>query len=401
MEAFGRVAIKEPAMINLASGKRYLWPLVILAVLICVAIPAGAQTVSGTFKVVCIADRNATEIRHQKGCVSTIPRLSFGDEVTLAVEHASNVTFDDSGEPNPTDLVLFLDGKALPGTNASVGLSQTDEDDVTTTLLTYRIIRDLTSQTARKNWKEVLVAANTGRRLALSTGLESGPAAQSRAVTEFIAVRSGRLVWWFIVAVVGLLVFFWMAGWTGALRDKEPSGPIKNPTDRAFSLSRVQMALWTILTIYAYLYIWMLTGEYLATIPASVVGLMGITLATYGSAAAVDASNVQTNKEKLKEAKQKDAAKPHDPDLKDEVEKLEARTTVCKTEGFFRDITTSADGASIHRLQFIFWTLALAVVFVTTVWKTLAMPDFDATLLGLMGITSGTYVGLKIPEKKV
>jgi hypothetical protein len=52
-------------MINLASGRRYLWPLVILAVLIWVAIPAGAQTVSGTFKVVCIADRNATEIRHQ------------------------------------------------------------------------------------------------------------------------------------------------------------------------------------------------------------------------------------------------------------------------------------------------------------------------------------------------
>jgi hypothetical protein len=47
-----------------------------------------------------------------------IPRLSFGDEVTLAVEHASNVTFDDSGEPNPTDLVLFLDGKAMPDFDA-------------------------------------------------------------------------------------------------------------------------------------------------------------------------------------------------------------------------------------------------------------------------------------------
>jgi hypothetical protein len=28
------------------------------------------------------------------------------------------------------------------------------------------------------------------------------------------------------------------------------------------------------------------------------------------------------------------------------------------------------------------------------------MPDFDATMLGLMGITSGTYVGLKVPENK-
>ena len=28
------------------------------------------------------------------------------------------------------------------------------------------------------------------------------------------------------------------------------------------------------------------------------------------------------------------------------------------------------------------------------------MPDFDSTLLTLMGISGGTYVGLKIPEKQ-
>jgi hypothetical protein len=28
----------------------------------------------------------------------------------------------------------------------------------------------------------------------------------------------------------------------------------------------------------------------------------------------------------------------------------------------------------------------------------LAMPEFSATLLGLMGLSAGTYVGLKIPE---
>jgi hypothetical protein len=27
------------------------------------------------------------------------------------------------------------------------------------------------------------------------------------------------------------------------------------------------------------------------------------------------------------------------------------------------------------------------------------MPVFDTTLLGLMGLSAGTYVGLKIPEK--
>lgn len=344
----------------------------LFAVLLWPAGTARAQTASGTFKVVCIADRNASDLTHQKACIHSITQLRFGDDVTLAVEHAPNATFDDTGEPNPADLVLFLDGRPLPGTHARVGPGQTDEDDVTTTLLTYRVTRDLTTAAARQNWKEVLVAANSGQPLAISTGLENGPAAQSRESVEFIVFRAGRLVWWFVAAVAGLVVFFVVAARTGALRDKEPAGPeVTKPTERAFSLSRCQMALWTILTVYAYLFIWFLTGEYKATIPQSIVGLMGISLATFGTAAAVDAEKAQRN-----------------------------RATVCKSEGLFKDLTTSAAGASLHRLQFEIWTLALAVVFVVTVWQTLAMPNFDATLLALMGATSGAYAGLKLPEQK-
>jgi hypothetical protein len=347
--------------------------LVALAVLLGLSSSVGAQTVSGTFKVVCLADPAAAEIRNRKACLSKTPRLSFGDTLTLAVEHAPEVSFDDADEPNPADLVLFLSGKPLPGTHPSVGRSQLDGDGVTTTLLSFRITRDLTSQSARKNWKEVIVAARAHERLTVSAGLENGPAAQSRAEVDFVVIRGWRLLGWGVAFVAGLVIFFSIAARTGALRDKEPAGTdIAKPYDRAFSLSRTQMALWTILALFAYLYIWFLTGEYNATIPASVVGLMGITLTTYGAAAALDKNKAQT----------------------------QANTTVCKSEDFFSDITTSAEGASLHRLQFIFWTLALAVVFVVTVWNTLAMPDFDATLLGLMGLTSGTYVGLKVPEKK-
>src|SRR6266516_853938 len=226
MEAFGRVARRGCTMMNRTSGKRYLRALTALTALLSGLKVAGAQTISGTFKVVCIADPKATEITHQKECVQTIPRLSFGDEVTLAVEHAPDVDFDDVGEPNPAELVLFLNGKPLPATRARVGVSQTDEDDVTTTLLTYRVTRDLTSQMARKNWKEILVAAMTGGRLSVSTGLEGGPAAQSGAEVEFVVLRSERLFLWFGVAVAGLVVFFLIAARTGALRDKEPAGNV-------------------------------------------------------------------------------------------------------------------------------------------------------------------------------
>jgi hypothetical protein len=42
------------------------------------------------------------------------------------------------------------------------------------------------------------------------------------------------------------------------------------------------------------------------------------------------------------------------------------------------------------------WTVILGFVFIASVWSDLTMPDFSPTLLGLMGISSGTYVGFKL-----
>jgi hypothetical protein len=46
------------------------------------------------------------------------------------------------------------------------------------------------------------------------------------------------------------------------------------------------------------------------------------------------------------------------------------------------------------------FTAVLGFVFLYTAWATLTMPDFPATLLTLQGITAGTYLGFKIPEKQ-
>ena len=45
------------------------------------------------------------------------------------------------------------------------------------------------------------------------------------------------------------------------------------------------------------------------------------------------------------------------------------------------------------------WTIVLVITFIHGVLHTFAMPDFDAMTLGLMGISSGTYVGFKFGEK--
>ena len=51
----------------------------------------------------------------------------------------------------------------------------------------------------------------------------------------------------------------------------------------------------------------------------------------------------------------------------------------------------------MHRLQVLLWTFVLGVVFVASVAHVLSMPEFNTTLLALMGISGATYLGFKMP----
>ena len=44
-------------------------------------------------------------------------------------------------------------------------------------------------------------------------------------------------------------------------------------------------------------------------------------------------------------------------------------------------------------------TVILGVMFIIHVITTLTMPEFNGSLLTLMGIAGGAYVGFKVPEK--
>ena len=64
------------------------------------------------------------------------------------------------------------------------------------------------------------------------------------------------------------------------------------------------------------------------------------------------------------------------------------------------DLLAENDVITFHRFQIFVWTLVLGIMFVSNVYSELAMPQFSATLLGLLGISAGTYVGFKIPEQR-
>lgn len=72
-----------------------------------------------------------------------------------------------------------------------------------------------------------------------------------------------------------------------------------------------------------------------------------------------------------------------------------------QSEAWFIDILSDANGVSLHRFQLFAWTAVLGIVFMFASYRNLAMPVFDTTLMGLLGLSAGTYLGLKIPEATV
>jgi hypothetical protein len=87
------------------------------------------------------------------------------------------------------------------------------------------------------------------------------------------------------------------------------------------------------------------------------------------------------------------------------IEKITAisryRKLTSQSKGWLLDILSDANGVSFHRFQLFSWTLILGGVFAVTTYGELNMPGFDTTLMGLLGLSAATYLGLKVPEPSV
>ena len=70
------------------------------------------------------------------------------------------------------------------------------------------------------------------------------------------------------------------------------------------------------------------------------------------------------------------------------------------SQGFWKDIVSDKTGrVALDRLQMVVWSVLLGGLYLHSVLVYVTMPDFSATLLGLMGLSSGTYVGFKMPAR--
>jgi len=355
------------------------------------------------------------------GVVKEIRRLKRGLNTgfELVVENAPLSGID--GRTNKW--VLYFDGLPIQNMSPSIpiasAMSPRDGSIVRTgplTVFQFEFSHDAANQT----WRQLFAQAGFARKSAITVGPVTGSV---EIVPEFVAFKTLMipglrigLAAAFYGALVGLGVC--LARRTKLL--KEDGGRGKD----VFSLGRTQMGFWFFLVLGAYLFIGVMTGTWVGTIGTQALALMGISATTGIAAAAISSEKRQ---QVVSAPAQVDVlgaqqivlqAAIANPSNTDNVPVLMEQLKAAGTEraqllarrapsfpitlkglGFWRDLVSDADGIALHRFQVIVWTMVLGAIFLIRVATDLVMPELDPTTLALMGISSGTYLGFKFPEK--
>ena len=308
-----------------------------------------------------------------------------------------------------TKLELALNGNLLKGVYPKPHVAGAES-------LEFYVVRTADN---RATWNVLLSKAGWDQSMTVSVGPDNGTTlfAQTASPIVFHVLPAKRWVWAGVI-FLGVLV-------VGFLILAVKSNIVRDPADLgadfgSFSLARSQMAWWLFIVVGSYGYIFAITGD-IDTITQGVLVLIGIS-AGAGLGAMVMDGNKQTQRKTLEteqatlateitQLTAQIAGAPVNVDqLKATLAQKQARAAeipallknlpepTAKSRGFLLDILSDDSGVNFHRFQMAVWTLVVGIIFVHEVWSNLAMPDFSATLLGLMGISSGTYLGFKIPD---
>ncbi|MDA1100801.1 MAG: hypothetical protein O2967_17655 [Proteobacteria bacterium] len=336
-----------------------------------------------------------------------------GDRVTVTIPDLEAWIAAAPGKPTLENLRLALDGQLLvgdPGRTIDRGLI-------------FDVIRKQKNPSNMAVWKSLLARMELFKpqKMTIALGREGSIERYGQKDIWLIVASDFRL--WIVGITYGamLVVFFWLVLSKGLLRDL---GPKPEGGKKPFSLGSTQMAFWFFIVLGGFLYVWLVAGD-LSVLTPSVLGLIGISAAT-GLAATSVATSKQTAipAELLKLEQEKTdldsrlsqldlqiQASPPPSNLagleseRDQKKrrgvavnaKINDLTRIPASAGFFQDILGNGREVALPRFQMMGWTLVLGIVFAHSVFTTLDMPEFDATLLGLMGMSSGTYVGFKFP----
>lgn len=358
--------------------------------------------------------------------VRVIGNVELDDIVEVNIENLEKwAETNDAGK-----LVPYIDGRAIKG-------NYPEEIHLERGRVIYHL--EITPEN-KKVWTDLLGAPVAMKRpVSLSVGLETGSAFDSvhpeNNPVPLIVISPIYAVLALVIIFVTLALLLWLVRKTNIIR--EPGPPPAPGKHRPYNLGRAQMAFWFFLIYASYVSIWLITSA-LDTITASLLALMGISAGTALGEALIDTGKDTAKANQLRDlTAEKLALEQSIAEAQTQVDALNAapvaatdqmtrdtlnrqlidgrtrigqidqqlralslRQSPMVSSGFLRDILADSSGYSFHRFQIFAWTIVLGVIFLSTVYNNLTMPEFSPTLLGLMGLSAGTYIGFKFPEQK-
>jgi hypothetical protein len=351
--------------------------------------------------------------------------VQLSDVITVEIKDLKTLLDERDCRIGTKPVVLFLNGHPIKGLTA---YPPTDPQD--------GILKFVLRQTenSREAWTYILGKPESSRTVEVSVGFEDQypiKALAAQPVLEFRVLPTAWLLLWVSLFLLMLAGFLWLAVSSNILRD---GSPIAEPgkSKGTFSLAKSQGAWWFFIIIAAYLLIGITTGDFVTSINSTALILLGIGAGTVIGGAVIDASknspdaaagqraaaanalarataletSISESEQALRAVTNPTVQVPILQQLADQRRELAEvrsnyRKLTAQSENFLTDILSDANGISFHRFQMAAWTLVLGIIFIEEMYQSLAMPTFDTTLMGLLGLSAGTYLGLKIPEPTV
>jgi hypothetical protein len=353
--------------------------------------------------------------------VEKIRTVQLKDTIVVEVDNLAKL-YDKACQNK--NIVLYLDGLPLKS------LTPYPPTDPAGGKLHFVLRRSENSRTA---WTAILGAPfSKDPDVEVSVGFEDQfPLKPTGSRLPTLALDRVPIKWfcvWGLIFVVALAVFGWCVKRTNIIRDGSPL--TRQQQDGTYSLSKSQGAVWFFAIVAAYLLIGMVTGDWASSINSTALILLGIGAGTVLGSAAIDMSKENSDQQRAAAdlarttldrleatdipAKKAEIADPANSARKEQLngellrltaerdkQRSAYRKLTHESENFITDILSDANGVNFHRFQMAVWTLLLGFIFIKEVYENLAMPAFDQTLMGLLGLSAGTYLGLKIPEPTV
>ncbi|MCX6266215.1 MAG: hypothetical protein NTW16_02505 [Bacteroidetes bacterium] len=287
--------------------------------------------------------------------------IVFGDYIYVTIDNiAALKALSDSITQNKKDtmgdLILYINGNAM----RDIGVLNFDVKEGKLVFLLDRHSKYLMKFHPEFPylWSKIPVTVSAGFRN--GTVFHTDPTAKPFFL-KFVSRWAIVFSLLFVVSIV--VIFVVLASTTNLIR----IGDNKSP----YSLALTQLSFWTIVVASSFIYIWIVTEE-IPPITGSTLILISISALTTAGSRLVDIR--EKNKNGL--------------------------VIPAISDSFLEDILQDELGYSVHRAQMFMWTVILGIIFVTSVIRFQQIPQLDESLLSLMGISSGAYVGLKTMENK-